>query len=489
MQVQTSQQPIEEIECDYVVVDIDAERRLGAHAVALDRMLGGLLQRLAKRELLSGEIGDVKVVYPPEEAKFKGVVVVGIGNRSLLNSDACFRAAATASKTIATAPSAHVVFAIDGLRSSDEVASGVAGSITGPVGQDLYREKSSLHPPEKTTWLNCDSADVERGVIIGESMNFTRHLVNEPPNKIYPTSFVERVEALATDAGLEVEVWDRERLIQERCEALLAVAAGSVREPRLMILRHHGETPAASPHLALIGKGVTFDSGGYSLKPPESMRDMKCDMAGAATVVGAMLAIARLNPDRHVVGLVGLVENMISGGAMKVGDVVTSRAGKTIEVLNTDAEGRMVLADVLDVAVQMQPAAMVDLATLTGACVVALGPDTAGVMSNNPALQRHVLNTCDALGEPAWSLPMFEKFGKQIRSKVADIKNVGEGRWGGAITAAKFLEEFVGGVPWVHIDIAGPAFADSPTAWRDAGASGVMVRTLVALAESELKTS
>ena len=263
----------------------------------------------------------------------------------------------------------------------------------------------------------------------------------------------------------------------------MAVARGSSLPPRLVILSHLGGGEEA-PVLALVGKGVTFDSGGLSLKPTDGMKTMKCDMAGAATVIGAMQAIARLHLPVNVVGMVGLVENLVSGNSYKLGDVLTARSGKTIEVLNTDAEGRLVLADVLNVAVERGAARIIDLATLTGACLVALGRDVAGLMSNDGAWSDQVQAAADACGEPCWQLPMFPEYAKQIRSEVADIKNVGDGRWAGAITAAKFLEEFVGDTPWVHLDIAGPAFLESSKPWLDAGGSGAFVRTLVEVART-----
>jgi leucyl aminopeptidase len=247
-------------------------------------------------------------------------------------------------------------------------------------------------------------------------------------------------------------------------------------------MRWDGTNGAQKTPLALVGKGVTFDSGGLSLKPSDGMMAMKCDMAGAATMLGAMQAIARLKLPVNVIGLAGLVENMISGNAYRLGDVLTARNGKTIEVHNTDAEGRLVLADTLDVARSQGAAKIIDLATLTGACVVALGMDTVGLMSNDDEFLATVRTAAETCGEPAWPLPMFPAFNEQIKSEVADIKNVGEGRWGGAITAAKFLEEFVGDTPWVHIDIAGPAFLDKAKPWQDGGGSGVMVRTLVEVA-------
>jgi len=248
-----------------------------------------------------------------------------------------------------------------------------------------------------------------------------------------------------------------------------------------VIVRYVGGPSEMAP-LAVVGKGVTFDSGGLSLKPTDGMKTMKCDMAGAAAVLAAMQAIARLELPVNVIGLCGLVENMVSGSSYKLGDVLRARNGKTIEVLNTDAEGRLVLADVLDVCLQQGPARIVDLATLTGACMVALGNDVAGLMANDAAWAQAVLAAAEECGEPAWQLPMFPEYGEQIRSEVADIKNVGDGRWGGAITAAKFLEEFAGGKPWAHLDIAGPAFLESSKAWLEAGGTGFGVRTLVELA-------
>jgi leucyl aminopeptidase len=306
-----------------------------------------------------------------------------------------------------------------------------------------------------------------------------RRLVNHPPNIIYPEAFVEIAEQACRESGLAYEVWDEKRLEDERCGSMLAVARGSDRPPRLLILRYKGADHAP---LAIVGKGVTFDSGGLSLKPPDNMKTMKCDMAGAATTLATMQAIAALRLPVHVIGFAGLVENLISGSAYKVGDVLTARSGKTIEVLNTDAEGRLVLADVLDVALGFDPGAIVDVATLTGACVVALGTHVAGIMSNHQAWCDQVAAAARKCGEPAWQLPMFADYAEQIRSPVADLKNVGEGRYGGAITAAKFLEEFVNGRPWVHLDVAGPAFLENARSWIDAGGSGAFVRTLVELA-------
>jgi leucyl aminopeptidase len=299
-----------------------------------------------------------------------------------------------------------------------------------------------------------------------------------------PEAFADTAAVIAKDAGFEVEVWDKAKLQEEKCGSLLAVARGSVKQPRLVIMKHNGGG-ANGKTLALVGKGVTFDSGGLSLKPSDSMKTMKCDMAGAATVLGAMRAIAKLKLPVNVIGLVGLVENMVSGDSYKLGDVLTARNGKTIEVLNTDAEGRLVLADVLCVAVDRGAEKIIDLATLTGACVVALGLDVAGLFTNDEAWCGVIKAAADHCGEQAWQLPMFPQFGEEIKSNVADIKNIGAGRWGGAITAAKFLEEFVSGKPWTHIDIAGPSFVENSKPWIEGGGSGAFVRTLVEVARGE----
>jgi leucyl aminopeptidase len=304
--------------------------------------------------------------------------------------------------------------------------------------------------------------------------------VNEPANEIYPESFANEAVRVALENQLTIEVWDEARLIKERCGALLAVGRASTHPPRLVMLKYLAG-PASQAPLALIGKGVTFDSGGLSLKPTDGMKTMKCDMAGAATVLATMQAIAQLKLPVNVIGFCGLVENMVGGSSFKLGDVLHARSGKTIEVLNTDAEGRLVLADVINVALDHHPAKMLDLATLTGACVVALGTDVFGVMSNEETWQEQVLTAARTAGEPAWPLPMFPEFSEHIKSEIADIKNTGDGRWGGAISAAKFLEEFVAETPWVHLDIAGPAFLESPKPWQDTGGSGVAVRTLVEL--------
>jgi leucyl aminopeptidase len=389
-----------------------------------------------------------------------------------------YRATAAAARQLAGNERGRVVFCFGDAIGAEYLQHAVAAAMVGCAGQDLYRAEPKRRAFGELWFAGVDDASIEAGRVLGESVNLARRLVNEPPQEIYPESFAARAQEVAQSHGLEIEVWDEKRLEAERCGSLLAVARGSNRPPRLVILRYRGAA-ADAPSLGIVGKGVTFDSGGLSLKTPEGMLAMKCDMAGAATMLAAMQAIARLKLRANVVGLAGLVENMTGPGAYKLGDVLHARSGKTIEVHNTDAEGRLVLADVLNVAVETGAAKIIDLATLTGACMVALGHDVAGAMTNDQSWCDTVMAAARRCGEPCWQLPMFREYDEQIKSEVADIKNVGDGRYGGAITAAKLLEQFVEKRPWVHLDIAGPAFADKARPWTDGGASGCFVRTLV----------
>ncbi len=472
-----------EVETEAVVVGVQTEGRLSPPARHVDEATGGVLTRLVETEELTGKPCELVTLHGPRGVAAKKVICVGLGDPEQLNQGIAFQASAAASVELSCKRHQQVAFLLGEDWDEQLTSAGVAGAVVGTQGQDLYRAEKKHYPFGEVLWAGGSAKALEVGHILGDAVNVTRRLVNEPPDRLYPEVFATEAERIASEVGLECEIWDQSRLEAENCGSLLAVARGSVRPPRLVILRHSGvapgETPAARPPLALVGKGVTFDSGGLSLKPSEGMKTMKCDMAGAATVVGAMQAIARLGLPVGVVGLVGLVENMPSGSAMKLGDVLTARTGKTIEVLNTDAEGRLVLADVLATAVELGVERIIDLATLTGACVVALGTDTAGLMSNDETWLESVRSSAELCGEPAWPLPMFPEFSQQIKSEIADIKNVGEGRWAGAITAAKFLEEFVDGTPWTHIDIAGPAFLEKPKPWCGGGGSGAFVRTLV----------
>ncbi|MEM0924543.1 MAG: leucyl aminopeptidase [Planctomycetota bacterium] len=477
-----------EFDCDVAVLGVNDDGELSVSAEAIDAKCGNLVRRLIDSGRASTEEGELLKVPGPQALSGKAngpamILVIGLGPRSAQDRDLAFRVTSQAIRSLIQKPLKTVLITLPEAFDGEAADSCVAGALFALEGQAIYRSKAATYSPEKIGMTGLDAAAIERGQAIGSSMNLTRRLVNEPASAIYPESLAKRASTMASAVGLTAEIWDEKKLGEENCRAILAVGAGSVRPPRLLILRHQGG-PASEPPVAIVGKGVTFDSGGLSIKPSDGMVDMKCDMGGAATVIGVMHAVAKLGLKKNVIGLCGMAENMVSGSSYKLGDVIETRSGKTIEILNTDAEGRVVLADTLNVAIEQKPSKMVDLATLTGACMVALGNEVTGVMSNSQGVCDEVLSAARKEGEPAWQLPMFELYDEKVKSKVADIKNIGEGRWGGAITAAKFLENFVGDTPWVHLDIAGPAFADSPKPHRDAGATGVMVRTLIRWLES-----
>ncbi len=481
MEVRRLTEPFAGLDADAILAGCFDDAALSGVLVDVDRAMGGALERLRRAHELPVALGDSHVWYYPPGLSCAMLVIVGLGKVGEWGPSALYRAVAAASRQAARKPRRRVALDVSLPIDEADVPTAVAAAVAGCQGQDLYRTERKLFPFEQLYVPVGTEADLATGLILGESINLARRWIDQPPNVIYPASFAEMAADMCREVGIECEVWDQERLEFERCGALLAVAQGSARPPRLLLMRYRGG-PSDQRPLALIGKGVTFDSGGLSVKPTENMKTMKCDMAGAATVVAALMAIARLQLPVNVLGLAGLVENLISGTSYKLGDVLTARNGKTIEVLNTDAEGRLVLADLLDVALQHGAEALVDVATLTGACIVALGHHVAGLMGNHEGWSARVAQTARRCGEPVWPLPMYGEFAEALRSNVADLKNVGEGRSAGAIVAAKFLEEFVGGRPWVHLDIAGPAFLESAKPWCDGGATGAFVRTLVELA-------
>jgi len=452
-------------------------------AAALDTATGGLLTRLAAAGELRGKPGECLPLLAPPGLKAAQLLLVGVGTTTQADAGGLYRAAATATRHLAGRPRTLVALAADPAWSPHQTEQAVAGAAVGMLGQDLFKSERR-RTPFPVVWLGAAADAVERGAAIGAGVNLARRLVNTPPDDLYPASFATETATVAAEVGLGCEIWDEARLIREGCRAILAVGRGSSRPPRLVLLTYRGPgAPEGPPQMALVGKGVTFDSGGLSLKPPDGMLTMKCDMAGAAATLAAAVTIARLQLPIRFVAAVGLAENMTGPAAYKLGDVIRARSGTTIEVHNTDAEGRIVLADVLDVVRGLSPAAIVDAATLTGACMVALGTEVAGLFTNDQPWCDRVAAAARAVGEPVWQLPMYpDVYDDLIKGEVADIKNVGDGRWGGAITAAKFLERFVGGIPWTHVDIAGPAFAEKPRPWTDGGGSGAMVRAFVELA-------
>jgi leucyl aminopeptidase len=324
-------------------------------------------------------------------------------------------------------------------------------------------------------------AAVERGRVLGEYSNVARELANEPGNRLTPRIFADRASAIAHAAGLQVEVLDESRIAALNMGLLLGVARGSQEPPRVVVMRHEPQGAARDVLLGLVGKGITFDTGGISIKPAENMDKMKDDMSGGAAVIAAMAAIARLKAPVRCVGVVPMTENMPGGKAVKPGDILTSAAGKTVEILNTDAEGRLILGDGVWYARELGATHLVDVATLTGACVVALGKSTTGLFGTPDAWVEEVRRASDRAGDRSWPMPVFDDYRELYKSEIADFANTG-GRAGGAITGALFIKEFTGDVPWVHMDIAGTAWAEEAKPYQPKGATGVGVRTLAELA-------
>ena len=375
--------------------------------------------------------------------------------------------------------------------SADALArAAVEGAFVGDYDADTYRSDRKDQSIQTFTLAVQNEADREvieaafaEGAIVGESQNFARALVNEPGNKLTPTTLGQRAAQMAQEVGLGWEVHSTEKLHELKMGAFWSVAQGSDEPPALIVMTYEPAGAPAKPVLGLVGKGITFDTGGISIKPADGMEKMKYDMAGGATMIGAMRAIALLKPKVKVIGIVCATENMPSGKAQKPGDVQIAMSGKSIEIINTDAEGRLVLADGLHYAKQLGATHLVDAATLTGAVVVALGYNNAGIFTNDDGMYDRIHAANVKAGEKMWRLPVDDEYKEQIRSSIADIMNTG-GRWGGAITAAMFLKEFAEDTPWIHLDIAGTAWMEDQKPWISKGPSGIALRSLVEFVKS-----
>ncbi len=449
---------------------------------AVDKACAGELSRCWASNDFGGAKDETALLYPP--GPIARVLLIGLGDAPGVTPDALRAAAMVAGKRarLTGVPSATLLFAgelfpaVAANRAGQVLAEGV------PFGAWHYPDLK--RPPEvvKPVFAQCDvvtrradrefTAGFERGSAVAAGQALTRELQILPGNTCTPAYLGDRAEALAKVHGFAVTVFDKPAIVREGMRALLAVAQGSAQDPRFIILEYRGSDAAP---VVLIGKGVTFDSGGISIKPAQSMEDMKYDMSGAAAVLGTFEVLGRLKPPVHVIGLIPTCENMPSGTAVKPGDVVGSHFGKTIEVVNTDAEGRLILSDALSWARRYKPAAVVDCATLTGAIVIGLGHTASGVMGTDQALIADVLAAGERAGERAWQLPLWDEYRDLIKSDIADVKNSG-GRPAGSITAGWFLREFVDGYPWAHLDIAGTAYSDHDAATQVKGPTGNPVR-------------
>jgi leucyl aminopeptidase len=475
--------PAADVPADWLVVGIPQDGSANAIA-ALDQRAGGLLGRLRDAGDLTGKALELVTILNPGGLAANRLLTVGLGPAAKATRASVHDAFAAALRSVTGRKFGRVALVIpepgETLDPRAAVLGSGIGAVQGCCGPGLRKTEPARVAPDEIALVGTSipPALLERVRSEAAAVTFARDLVNAPPCDLFPETFAAR--AADVPASVEVEVWDETRLEAERMGALLGVARGAARPPRLVVLRYRQGGDA--PPLALVGKGVTFDSGGLSLKTSEQMADMKGDMAGAAAVLAAVRAVAELGLKVNLLGVLPLVENMPGGRAMKLGDVLVARNGKTIEVLNTDAEGRLILADALAYAAEQRPGHIVDLATLTGACLVALGTEIAGLMTNDEEWGGRVRAAATRAGERAWPLPMDPDFEELLKSKVADLKNIPPSRYGGAIAGGKFLEQFVAGVPWVHLDIAGPAWADHDGPTRDAGGTGAFVRTLIELA-------
>ena len=486
-----------DIETDLLIVPVFEDDTLTDES-DLDAASGGEVGAARARGEIGGKAFDL-FVTSVRGWKAGRVALVGVGSRTDFSPDRLRRAATTGALAARQRrmTSIAIVHRPGTAVTAQEAAQVLTeGAILANFDGASYR---TTDPPR--VWLNtvqlrvgADPAAVERAVergrVLGECTNLARTLSNEPGNTLTPTVFAERAKAVATDAGLTVEILDETRITDLKMGLLLGVARGSQEPPRVVVLRHEPKhvagvgslpDPTRQPVLGLIGKGVTFDTGGISIKLADDMDKMKDDMSGGAAVLCAMAAISRLQAPVRCVAVIPMTENMPGGRAFKPGDILTSAEGKTVEVLNTDAEGRLILGDAVWYARQLGATHLVDVATLTGACVVALGKTTTGLFGTPDSWVEQVRRASERAGDRSWPMPVFDDYKELFKSEIADFANTG-GRAGGAITAALFIKEFTGDLPWVHMDIAGTAWAESAKPYQPKGATGVGVRTLAELA-------
>jgi leucyl aminopeptidase len=476
------------VTADLLAVPIAKDAELGRGADAVDAALDGGLVAFLGEAGFEGKLGETLAVPTGGRLKAKAALLVGVGDPAALTVDGVRRAAAAVARRAGKAASVATTLAAAGrdLALEDAAQAVAEGIVLGGYQYLEYKGDAKPSKLKKVTVLATGGASVraavERGAAIGDAVTWARDMVNTPSKEKSPSDMVAAARKLLRGTGVSVQVLDVKQLQAQRMGGVLGVGQGSEQAPRFLKMTYAPSGARGKP-LAFVGKGVVFDSGGLSLKTPGGMETMKTDMSGGAAVIAAMSTLADLGVKTRVTGYVPLVENMPSGSAIRPGDVLKIRNGKTVEVLNTDAEGRLILADALSLASEEQPAAVIDLATLTGACMVALGDKIAGLMGNDDDWSEQVRAAADRAGEPVWPLPLPAEYRKQLESEVADMKNIG-GSYGGALTAGLFLQEFVDGAPWVHLDIAGPARAGADDGYLTKGGTGYGVRTLVELARS-----
>lgn len=495
MDIKIESQPYAAVETGALVTYVFEEPNVIQGRIAeLDRAGSGLLSRLAKGGELTGKTLEFTLVHAPAGLKAERLLLVGAGKREAFNGATLRKVAGAALRYLKARSVKNFVFLVrEGGATADSAQAVAEALIAADFESDKY--KTDKKPDRRVDsvsiggYSEAERAEGEKGLshgrAVGEALNFARDLINEPSNKLTPRMLAEKAEAMARGAGLAVDILDERRIAELKMGALLSVAQGSVEPPRMMVVTYTPpQVKPGAPVIGIVGKAVTFDTGGISIKPSEGMEKMKYDMAGGATMLGVMKALASLKPAVKVICVVPSTENMPGGKAQKPGDVQTAMSGKTIEVLNTDAEGRLILADGIHYAKQLGATHLVDAATLTGAVVVALANVHVGVFGSDQAWTEKLLASAKAAGEKMWPLPTDDDYRDFIKGTCADIQNISSGKGGGATIGAMFLKEFTGDTPWVHLDIAGTAWNDDQKPWLAKGPTGVGLRTLVHLIES-----
>jgi leucyl aminopeptidase len=496
MQITLETKPFAALEAEAVVSYVFEETDpIQGRLAEIDQAAGGLLKKLARSGELTGKALEMTLIHAPAGLKAGRLLLVGAGKRERFDNAALRKISGAALRNLKTRGAHDFAFVVRENDATEDFAQAITeGAIAADFESDKYKtDKKNDKFINSVAIAGCSDQEraagergLTRGRVIGESQNFARDLINEPSNKLTPKILAEKAEAMAKQAGLAVEILDEKKIAELKMGALLSVAQGGPEPPRMIVVTYTPANPKpGAPVIGLVGKAVTFDTGGISIKPADGMEKMKYDMAGGATMLGVMRALAALKPNVKVICVVPATENMPGGTAQKPGDIQTAMSGKTIEVLNTDAEGRLILADGVHYAKQLGATHLVDAATLTGAIVVALASINVGVFSGaDQSWTDKLLASAKAVGEKMWQLPMDDEYREFIKGTVADIQNIGSGKGGGSITGAWFIREFAGDTPWIHLDIAGTAWNDDAKAWLAKGPTGVALRTLVHLVMS-----
>ena len=490
MQIQVETQPYSSVETDALVTHVfDQDNKIDGRVGDINQAMDGRLAALAASGEIAGKALEMVLVHFPEGMDAKRLLLVGAGKASKFEAADLRKIAGAALRYLKSRGVKKFVFlAREGQRDTAAAQAVAEGLIVADFESNKYHtdkkpnreiQAVSLAGFDANTGADVSEA-IERARVIAESQNFARDLINEPSNRLTPRMLAAKAEAMAKEVGLGVEILDERKITELKMGALLGVAQGSVEPPRVIVVRYMPETQrAGAPVLGLVGKAVTFDTGGISIKPADNMEKMKYDMGGGATMLGTMRALAYLKPSVPVIAVIPATENMPGGRAQKPGDVQVAMSGKTIEVINTDAEGRLILADGIFYAKKLGCTHLIDAATLTGAIQVALGTVNVGAFGTPREYLDKFLESAKAAGEKMWPMPMDDEYDELIKSNIADVRNTGTGKGGGAITAAWFLKEFAEDTPWVHLDIAATCWVDDGKPWLAKGPTGVAIRSII----------